>query len=87
MTGQVVRLDRRSLVWRAGVASVRFRARTAGACVVLVALVVLIAVVALGLGSFQVSAPDVVRALFRRGRRRSRPWWSSGGCPGSCWPC
>lgn len=67
MTGQVVRLDRRSLVWRAGVASVRFRARTAGACVVLVALVVLIAVVALGLGSFQVSAPDVVRALFRQG--------------------
>lgn len=67
VTGQVVRLDRRSLVWRAGVASVRFRARTAGACVVLVALVLLIAVVALGLGSFQVSAPDVVRGLFGQG--------------------
>ena len=67
MTDVLTRPDRRSVVWRAGPASVRFRTRTALIGVLLVALVLLIGVIALGLGAFQVSVPDVVRALFGQG--------------------
>ena len=67
MTAPAARLGPRSLVWRMGDASLRFRARSAAVTVLLLALVLLIAVIALGLGSFQVSVPDVVRALFGQG--------------------
>ncbi len=67
MTSLAARLGRGSLVWRAGPASARFRTRTAVVGLVLVALLLLTSPIALGMGSFQVSVPDVVRALFGQG--------------------
>lgn len=61
-----------TVVWRAGPLSLRFRLRTAVVVAVLVGLTLLTALVALGLGDYQVSVPDVARALVGDGPARIR---------------
>jgi iron complex transport system permease protein len=58
--GRRVRILRRPR----GSVSLRIDLRTAGVCLALTGLGVLVALIALGLGDFRVSVPDVVRALF-----------------------
>ena len=72
MTALAARALNGAQTWRVGPISVRFRTRNALVGVGLVIVMVLTAVIVLGLGSFQVSVPDVVRALFGEGPQAVR---------------
>jgi len=63
---------RHALVLRVGPYCVRTSLRAAVVSVAMVVVLVLVSLVALGIGSFQVSVPDVVRALLGEGPEQVR---------------
>jgi iron complex transport system permease protein len=63
---------RRMLIVRIGSLSVRTPWRTLAVCTAVAALTLVVALIGLGMGSFQVSVPDVVRALSGHGPEQIR---------------